>query len=52
VTLAGPSGDVAVTVESRLSAQAHRLTCTAAQPGHWRTWHPLALRVSPPAGSA
>jgi sucrase/ferredoxin-like protein len=51
VTLAGPSGDVVVTVESRLSAQAHRLTCTAAQPGHWRTWRPLALRGSPPAGS-
>jgi hypothetical protein len=48
VVLAGPDGDVLVTVESRLSAEAHRLTCTAAQPGHWRTWHPLALRVVAP----
>ena len=49
VTLAGPAGDVVVTVESRVSAEAHRLTCTALQPGHWRTWHPLDLRVVAPA---
>ena len=45
VTLAGPDGDVLVTVESRLSTEAHRLTCSAALPGHWRTWHPLSLRA-------
>ncbi|MCW2698241.1 MAG: Sucraseferredoxin family protein [Modestobacter sp.] len=45
VTLAGPAGDVVVSVESRLSAEAHRLTCGALQPQHWRTWHPLDLRV-------
>jgi hypothetical protein len=52
VVLADPDGDVLVTVESRLSAEAHRLTCAAAAPGHWRTWHLLDLRVSasaPPA---
>jgi hypothetical protein len=49
VTLAGPAGDVVVTVESRVSAEAHRLTCGALQPGHWRTWHPLDLRVDAPA---
>lgn len=43
VTLAGPDGAVQVTVESRLSTGSHRLTCAAAAPGHWRTWHPLAL---------
>ncbi len=48
VTLAGPDGDVLVTVESRLSATAHRLTCAAAAPGHWRTWHPLELRTAVP----
>ena len=46
VTLAGPTGDVVVTVESRPSAEAHRLTCAAVVPGHWRTWHPLSLRVT------
>jgi hypothetical protein len=46
VALAGPDGDVLVTVESRLSTEAHRLTCAAPNPGHWRTWHPLALQVS------
>jgi hypothetical protein len=46
VVLAGPDGDVVVTVESRLSARAAQLTCAAAGPGHWRTWHPLELRVS------
>jgi Sucrase/ferredoxin-like len=49
VTLAGPEGDVVVTVESRVSAEAHRLTCTALHPGHWRTWHPLDLAVLPRA---
>jgi hypothetical protein len=49
VVLAGPDGDVLVTVESRLSTEARRLTCAAASPGHWRTWHPLALRVVAPA---
>jgi hypothetical protein len=46
VTLAGPTGDVVVTVESRSSAEAHRLTCAALAPGHWRTWHPLSLQMS------
>ncbi|MBB3675634.1 sucrase ferredoxin [Modestobacter versicolor] len=49
VTLAGPAGDVLVTLESRLSTSAHRLTCAAPNPGHWRTWHPLALQVAAPA---
>jgi hypothetical protein len=48
VVLTGPDGEVLVTVESRLSTEAHRLTCAAAQPGHWRSWHPLELRVLPP----
>jgi hypothetical protein len=52
VVLTGPDGDVLVTVESRLSAEAHRLTCAATQPGHWRTWHPLALRVAGPTTPA
>jgi hypothetical protein len=46
VVLAGPAGDVRVTVESRLSTEAHRLTCAASNPGHWRTWHPLALEAA------
>jgi hypothetical protein len=46
VTLAGPAGDVVVEVESRPSAEARRLTCGAVAPGHWRTWHPLSLRMS------
>lgn len=49
VTLAGPTGDVVVTVESRPSAEAHRLTCAAVAAGHWRTWHPLSLQASAPA---
>jgi hypothetical protein len=48
VVLTGPDGDVLVTVESRLSLEAHRLTCAAPNPGHWRTWHPLALQVAAP----
>jgi hypothetical protein len=49
VVLTGPDGDVVVTVESRLSDTAVRLTCSAALPGHWRSWHLLALRVVAPA---
>ncbi len=49
VVLAGPDGGITVTVESRLSAEAHRLTCAAPHPGHWRTWHPLSLRVAAPS---
>ena len=45
VVLAGPDGDVLVTVESRLSIESHRLTCAAPNPGHWRTWHPLSLQA-------
>jgi hypothetical protein len=48
VVLTGPDGDVLVTVESRLSLEAHRLTCAAPNPGHWRTWHPLGLQVAAP----
>jgi hypothetical protein len=46
VTLAGPDGDVVVTLESRLSDVAQRLTCAAVRPGRWRTWHPLSLQVT------
>ena len=46
VVLTGPDGDVVVTVESRLSETAQRLTCAATLPGHWRSWHPMALRVA------
>jgi hypothetical protein len=52
VTLAGPDGDVVVTVDSRLSEHASHLTCAAAQPGRWRTWHPLELRMAQPAAPA
>jgi hypothetical protein len=45
VVLIGPDGDVLVTVENRLSTEAQQLTCSAAQPGHWRSWHLLGLRV-------
>ena len=48
VVLTGPDGDVRVTVESRLSEAAHRLTCAAVNPGHWRTWHALSLQVTAP----
>jgi hypothetical protein len=48
VVLAGPDGDVLVSVESRLSDRAQRLTCAAAAPGHWRSWHSLALRLVAP----
>jgi len=44
VVLAGPDGDLLVTVESRLSPQAQRLTCAAPNPGHWRSWHPLSVQ--------
>jgi hypothetical protein len=43
VTLGGPDGDVVVTVESRPSAEAVRLTCRALHPAHVRGWHLLAL---------
>jgi hypothetical protein len=49
VTLAGPDGDVVVTVESRPAGRAQLLTCTAAQPTRWLTWHPLELRAARPA---
>ncbi len=39
VTLGGPDGDVRVTLEGRLSAEARLLTCSAVRPGRWRTWH-------------
>jgi hypothetical protein len=43
VTLDGPDGPVGVTVESRPSEQAVRLTCRAVHPAHQRTWHLLAM---------
>ena len=46
VTLAGPDGDVVVTVESRLSDEAQRLTCAAVRPGRWRSWRLLSLRAA------
>jgi hypothetical protein len=49
VALSVPDGEVTVTVESRLSAEAQRLTCSAPYPGHWRTWHLLSLRMAGPA---
>jgi hypothetical protein len=47
VTLAGPDGDVVVTVESRPSAEAVRLTCRALHPAHVRGWHLLELGPAP-----
>ncbi|WP_222264023.1 sucrase ferredoxin [Modestobacter marinus] len=49
VDLGGPSGDVVVTVESRLTEGSALLTCRARRPNRWRTWHPLSLRVAAPA---
>jgi hypothetical protein len=46
VTLTGPDGDVVVTVESRPSAEAVRLTCRALHPAHVREWRPLELGAS------
>jgi hypothetical protein len=43
VTLAGPDGDVVVTVESRPSAEAVRLTCRAIHPVHIREWYLVAM---------
>ena len=47
VTLAGPEGDVVVTVESRPSAEAGRLTCAALHPVHLRIWRALTLVARP-----
>jgi hypothetical protein len=46
VTLAGPHGDLAVTVESRPAAAAARLTCRARHPAHPREWVLLSLTES------
>ncbi|MEU2351318.1 sucrase ferredoxin [Modestobacter sp. NPDC049651] len=46
VTLAGPDGDVLVTVESRPSEVAALTTCRALHPVHWRTWHLVSLTPS------
>ena len=46
VTLAGPVGDVVVTVESRPSAAAAHLTCRATHPAHSRTWHVSTLSAA------
>jgi hypothetical protein len=43
VTLAGPDGPVVVTVESRPSEEAVRLTCRATHPAHQRTWHLVSM---------
>jgi hypothetical protein len=43
VTLAGPGGDVDVTVESRAAGAAARLTCRAQHPAHPRVWELVAL---------
>jgi hypothetical protein len=45
VELAGPAGDVVVTVESRPSAEAGRLTCRAVHPAHPRQWRTVSLEV-------
>jgi Sucrase/ferredoxin-like len=47
VTMAGPDGDVLVTIDSRPSEVAALTTCRALRPAHWRTWHPLSLQVRP-----
>ncbi|MGY1813187.1 sucrase ferredoxin [Blastococcus sp. SYSU D00820] len=46
VTLAGADGDVVVGIESRPSAEAAHLTCSATHPAHTRTWHVLSMAVS------
>jgi hypothetical protein len=43
VTLAGPGGDVVVTLESRAAGMAGRLTCRAQHPAHPREWAVLSL---------
>jgi hypothetical protein len=45
VVLAGPGGDVVVTVRSRPSDVAALLTCRAQHPAHWRVWEREALRA-------
>jgi hypothetical protein len=50
VTMAGRSGPVVVTVESRPSEQAARLTCRATHPVHQRTWHLLSFDAGPQVG--
>jgi Sucrase/ferredoxin-like len=45
--LAGPADELAATVESRASASAARLTCSALHPAHVREWSLLAVE---PAG--
>jgi hypothetical protein len=49
VTMAGPGGDVVVSVESHPSAVAARLTCRATHAAHSRTWHVRAFAASPAA---
>jgi hypothetical protein len=50
VTLDGPDGPVVVTVESRPSDSAVRLTCRAVHPAHQRSWHLLGVSDEiPPA---
>ncbi|MGY2067311.1 sucrase ferredoxin [Blastococcus sp. SYSU DS0619] len=51
VSLAGPAGPVAVTVESRPSPELVHLTCQAARPGRVRTWHRLAVTPRPGAAA-
>lgn len=46
VVLAGPAGDVVVTVRSRPSDVATRLTCRAQHPAHSRVWEREELRAS------
>lgn len=46
VTMAGPDGDVVVTVESRPSEVAVHLTCRATHPAHYRTWHVSMLSAA------
>jgi hypothetical protein len=45
VTLAGPDGDVVVTVESRAAEAAALLTCRAQHPAHPRTWELVSLQA-------
>lgn len=47
VVLAGPAGDVVVTVRSRPSDVAARLTCRAQHPAHSRVWERDALTLRP-----
>jgi hypothetical protein len=46
VTLAGPDGDVEVTIESRAAETAARLTCRAQHPAHPRTWQLVSLELA------